>query len=288
MNLNKNTLSDFLKTTFPGSKVKFIEEGWGSIAFVVDDNIVRFPKEGIGDYEKEKLLTNYVREYVDVSLPKIQIFENSLYKYAMHKMLEGNSWNVENICSLPANRKELFIKDCATFLAKIHSIDISAIKKLSPTLEYKPAENIPFEGVEPYICHSFSNDDLSRLKRQYESAYKEEIEDIVFSHRDFSGSNSLIDDNYKLTGVFDWGNSNLSERAYEFHRLYNPDYIGFLEQLLNEYSKLSNATVNIDRVKNISLMDTITSAYWVNVCEDMAKMKDKEMKWIIKKLRWFL
>jgi hypothetical protein len=58
--------------------------------------------------------------------------------------------------------------------------------------------------------------------------------------------------------------------------------------LLKKYNKLSGIMVDLERVTKICLVDTVGSAYWLNVCEDMESMKEYEMTWIIKKLKWFL
>ena len=276
----KDSLQIFLKTQFPNSKIEFIGEGWSSIAFVVDGQIIRFPKGEIEEYKKEAAITNNIRNQINIKIPEITIVENKQYPYAIHKMLPGNTWDITEVNHLDAKTRNLLIKDIVKFLYSVHQI------KNIPNLTIEQPNTIAFQDIEPFIKNHFSKSEISKLSKQYEIATARKIKDIIFIHGDFSGRNTLINENYRLTGVFDWVNCSFGERAIDFHRLYNaPD---FLKDILKEYETITGISLDIERIREIRLMDTLTAAYWVNVDKSLADMVDKEMKWIIAALRGFL
>ncbi len=286
--LDKNILLNFLEEKYTSAKIKFAEEGWGSIAFIVDDKIHRFPKGNVSVYKAEEIITNLVRPYIDIDVPKITVYEDFEYKYATHKMLMGRGWKIDEVNKLPADKKQNFFKTSAKFLSDIHKIDIGMAKKIYPVLGETKFGLIPSNEIFSFLKPYFTDNQLDTIYKKYKSAHEQKPTSIVLLHKDFSGSNSLVDDDFKLTGVFDWCNSDFGEREYEFHRLYNPTNNDFLINLLNEYTKITGVHINMNRVIEISLMDTIGAAHYVNFTESLKDMKENEMKWIVDKLKWFL
>ena len=55
--LTKQFLENFLKSKFNNQNIVFEGEGWGSFAFSVRENIIRFPKtDDIDGYKKEEYI----------------------------------------------------------------------------------------------------------------------------------------------------------------------------------------------------------------------------------------
>ena len=276
----KDALQIFLETQFPNSKIEFIGEGWSSTAFIVDDKIIRFPKGQIEEYKKEAAITNAVRNQVNVEIPEITIVEDQQYPYAIHKILPGKTWNIREVKKLDTKTRNLLIKDIAEFLHSVHQI-----KNIPGLIAEKP-NIIAFQDIEPFIKNHFSQNEISKLYKEYETANARNIKDITFIHGDFSGYNSLVDENHRLIGVFDWVNCSFGERTIDFHRFYNaPD---FLKDISKEYENLSGISIDIERIREIRLIDALTAAYWINADKSLADMVDGEMKWIIASLRGFL
>lgn len=289
MAINKDILQIFLKDEFPNSKIKFVGEGWDSLAFILDDKIIRFPKNDMDKYKKEKKITDFVRDEIDVKIPEISIIEDVEFPYAIHKMLIGNNWTVENINIKKSEIRNNFIHDCAKFFTCVHKIDTNQIEKNFPgLLKIRTSKLESFEYIKQNLQLFMSDKEISEIYKKYEKTKNNNFGEFVLLHRDFSGANTLVDNNLHLTGVFDWGDVNFGERAYEFQRLYNPKYLGFLKELLNDYELQSGEHIDIERVKEISLIDRVNSICWANNSASLGKIKDKEIQKLLKKLKWFL
>jgi len=289
MVINKDILQVFLKDKFPNSKIKFVGEGWDSLAFIVDNKIIRFPKEKIDAYKKEQKITNFIRDKIDIQIPEITIVEDVEYPYSIHNMLLGNNWTVENINNKAPEIRNNFIHDCAKFFTSVHKIDTNQIKQKFPgLLKIRTSKLESFEYINQNLQMFMSDKEVIDIYNKYEKTKNNDFGEVVLLHRDFSGANTLVDNNLHLTGVFDWGDVNFGERAYEFQRLYNPKYLDFLKELLNDYELQSGVHIDIERIKEISLIDRINSICWANNSASLGEIKDEEIHKLITKLKWFL
>ncbi|HNY24939.1 MAG TPA: aminoglycoside phosphotransferase family protein [Alphaproteobacteria bacterium] len=289
MVINKDILEDFLKDKFSSSKINFVGEGWDSIAFIVDDNILRFPKKNMDDYKKEQKITDFVRNDIEVQIPKIIIVDNVEYPYTTHKMLLGNGWDVEGINNKPYDLQKNFINDCASFFNSVHKIDKNKIEKEFPgLLKIRKFKLESFDYVNKNLQPFLSDKEISNIYNKYENADIFNSDDIVLLHRDFSGGNSLINKDLHLTGVFDWADANFGNRAYDFQSLYNPKYKDFLKEILHAYELKSGIHVDIEIVIKTSLVDRVNCVCWAIVSTSLGDIKEKEVKKLVKKLEWFL
>lgn len=283
---NKEAIQKFLIREFPGENIVFVGEGWCSIAFVAGDDILRFPKWGMDGYKQEAKVTDFVRDFVSVSVPKISIIEDAEYPYSRHKMLHGNNWKAHVFNDLDDDKLNIFAKDVAAFLYSVHSINKEEIHKEIPELRVNNS-HITFDKVIPFLKEYFSESQIENLGKQYTAACENETNDIVLLHSDFSGRNSLVDDSYNLIGVYDWGNSNFGERAFDFFKLYINKKERLLKAILIEYEKISGIPVSINRIREFALIDLMDSVYSINDV-GLADIKDKEMVWILDSLSWWL
>jgi len=303
---NKDSLKAFLKTRFPRSNIKFVGEGWASTAFIVDDNILRFPKGQIeeydretgvksyvrniaDDYKREAIITNFIRNKINVQVPDITVIEDSKYPYAIHKMLPGKTWDIPEIKNLDSKAQDLLTDNIAAFLYSLHKINIDDLKKKMPGLAHEKPKMLDLADIEPFLRNYLSANEIKTIYKKYDIASNRKIDDIVFSHGDFGQSNSLINSNHRLTGVIDWADSGLIERALDFHSLYDLEHIDFLLAVLKKYENLSGIRIDIERIKEILLIDAVGAVYWGHINEYMKKMIDKEMnRWIVNNLKWFV
>lgn len=288
MEINKQILSEFLAEQFPDAKIEFADEGWGSIAFWVDDNVVRFPKKGIENYIRESQIMDVVRGKLSQPIPKISIVTDARFPYSIHKKLTGNSWDIEKIENLAPPVRNQFIRDCAEFLASVHAIDTDEIKNNVQNLDGENVPKVTLAQLESYLDGEFSTDEIHALYAKYEKIFNQENKDLVFVHTDFRGANSVVNDEFRLIGVFDWGNANIGTRAGEFQAMYKPEYTQFMNDLLHEYAMQSGVSVDINDVKDSMLCTTVCSLWWLNNHNEMSEMKPQEMKQLTDNLRMFV
>lgn len=111
--------------------------------------------------------------------------------------------------------------------------------------------------------------------------------DPVVLHKDFAGKNSLIDNNFRLSGVFDFGNTAIGDRCREFSFLYDLQYPSFLRKLLTAYQNISNIKIEMNDLKDYLLRSAINSLpeLYDNA---LLSIKDQALDSRVKRFRFLL
>ena len=289
--ITREILQSWLEQQFPNSEIKFADEGWHSAAFMVNDKILRFPKnpDNIEKQKREKSLTDYIRDKVPQPVPNIEIVENVKYPYSMHKAILGSTWKNSDINNLDPGERQRFINDYVDFIVALHSIDINDLKKNVPSIGTNTNHKYrDFDCVRKYIKQYFTDDELNHFQKIWDEFPDDAPEDLMLVHQDFGGNNSLVDKDYRLTGVFDFGNSCISSTTEEFFRLYEHGQESLLKDILSEYEQRTGIKVNIEVLKTKLLIDMIQCPIWLYEDPGLASIKDKEMEQIISLLRKWL
>ncbi|MCL2369325.1 MAG: phosphotransferase [Alphaproteobacteria bacterium] len=289
--ITKDEIQSWLESEFPNAKIKFAGEGWHSAAFMVDDKVFRFPKnpDNIKKMRKEKELTDFIRNKVPLPIPAIEIFEDVKYPHSMHKAILGNTWKNCDINNLCPQQRQKFINDYVDFVVALHSIDINDLQKNVPSISTNTKHKYrDFDTVRKYIKQYFTDEELNHFQKIWDEFPDDEPETLILVHQDFGGQNSLIDENYRLTGVFDFGNSCISSTTEEFFRLYEHGQESLLKDILNEYEQRVGTKVNIETLKTKLLIDMIQCPIWLYEDPGLASIKDKEIEKIISLLRNWL
>ena len=132
LELNKDTILDFLQTNFPNANISFFGEGWTSLAFLVDNKIIRFPKKEsvLKRYEREIQILNLLRPFTDTPIPSPNMVKDSPICYIEHVCLPGRYWSISEFESLPEPYQDILVSDCSAFLYQVHSIDLDLAKKV--------------------------------------------------------------------------------------------------------------------------------------------------------------
>lgn len=100
---------------------------------------------------------------------------------------------------------------------------------------------------------------LDKIYQNYLIACDTFVPDPVFLHKDFEGKNFVVTDDFRLGGVFDFGNSAIGDRTREFAFLYNPIYPKFLNDLLDAYETISGIRIQMDYIRAYMLRSIINS-----------------------------
>jgi len=278
----------FLKARFPNSKIKFAGKGSASVAFIVDENIIRFSKHGIARYKTEAKVTDFIRDKIHVQIPNIMVVEDAQYPYAIHKMLVGNNWDADIINSLPVKSRKQFIKDYVGIVCALHDIGVEAAKTAIPELGFREFLRLESNEFKRCLKGYFSESEIDALYVKYERFFDSPSKKTALLHYDFTGENSLIDDRFRITGIFDWCEAGLGDVTYEFYKLAKSCNNSFLEEILHEYENQSGIRIDIEKVKEIRFIDTVRKIHRDSVLESIADTERDGILLNIGKLRLWL
>ncbi|MCL2017543.1 MAG: aminoglycoside phosphotransferase family protein [Alphaproteobacteria bacterium] len=285
---DRQTVEKFLKSRFAPITPEFIGEGWFSIAFRIGSYIVRFPKDGGTQYIHEAAVCRFIAPSLSVPVPEIQNVSDEM-QYAIHRELKGRLWDGKTLLSMSVTGRANLAKDCAKFLSELHAIDRDAASREVPDLRY-----ITDSGKDPEKCaaafHGFlSPTQIESLISKYVAANVAKHDELVISHRDFEGCNSVLDEQGRLAGVFDWGNCGLVEPAYDLSRIcIYDDTPDFTMNIIAEYNRLSGRNISETKVMKQRMISYIASSCGLaeEPCSDTAR--DKLMTRNISFIRTFL
>lgn len=286
--ISRENVQKYLKKKYPLSKIEFTGEGWTSLAYIVDNEIFRFCKISIEDYKREAQILSVVRPFCNVSVPDIKIVSDGDFSYSIHRCLLGKTWNLEEFEQLEETKQKYLASDCATFLMGLHSIDVNIFRsKVSPKRQVN--KRLPSEKSDfyPLLSSKMSKYELDKLYELYMESLSTFKHDPVVLHRDFEGKNCLVDENFRLIGVFDFGNSSIGDRTREFSFLYNRQYPTFLNKLLAEYENVSGIKIEVSDLKDYLLRSAIDSLSELS-CEALESIRGEALESRIKLFRFFL
>ncbi|MCL2629640.1 MAG: aminoglycoside phosphotransferase family protein [Alphaproteobacteria bacterium] len=290
--MNKETIEIFLAREFPNYNIEFIGQGWWSLAFRVENSIFRFPKDvrmGIEIYEFEQYATDFIRDKISFQVPAIEIVKGTEYTYGKHKRIAGDTWyDSDFVKGLPSGTYNNLVKSCAKFMHELHQINIAEAQEHIPKLGQVKFLEVPFDALNKGLQGHFSADEIKTIYAKYERFKSREAKDLVLLHRDFQGSNSVMDKDGNIVGVFDWANFHIGERANEFYKFFKPGLEKFLDDLIDAYESISGIRADIERIKEIIFINTVCDVFWLNDYESLAPLKDKEMAKVIGRFKMLL
>lgn len=238
-------------------------QGASSIAYEVNDYIIRFPLADTFRYQKEEILLPFLQTYINIQIPQIKFFDKEI-SYSIHKKIKGLEWSIKTYMDLPIKRKKLFIEDIALFFCQLHNIPSSYFAKNFNISMLKPY-SLP---TERELLSVFHNDFSSKQIQQLCSYLQEIIQDtdnpFVLCHKDFWRTNSVVSDSHRLKGVFDFGNACFGERAEDFKTLFKPRYFSFLKEILNVYNEMTKGNISLQRVKQLQEIESFYVFKYLN------------------------
>lgn len=269
---NVKAMKYLLEHIFNGLKVNFIEvigSGCDSFAYLVNDEYIfktKFSANKKKGYEKEKAIYDFLNGNLDsnIQIPKIEYSyitdELSIMGY---KKISGKFLNRDLYAVMSEEEQDVFKGDIAAFLKKLHSLDCSKISQYS--IDNK--ENV----LEEYeLLKNTIYDSLNDYEKEYIDSFLRRLNlTNVFDdrkclcHNDFSCNHLLLDENNKLTGIIDFGDSGIIDEYCDFIYLLedSKEVIGedFGEEILRLYGDIdiSKAKEYRDIVEQYYPIETI-------------------------------
>ena len=244
--------------------IKLIGEGYDSKAYIVNNEYVfkiKFSANKKKGYEKEKAIYDFLNKNLktNIKIPRIEYSyitdELSILGY---KEIKGKFLTPEIYSTMSKDKQELLKQDIAIFLRQMHDLDYSEIS--SYTIDNK--QNV----LEEYqLLKETLYDSLTDTEKQYIEDFMQRLYNTTIfggkkclCHNDFSCNHLLLDNDNRLVGVIDFGDSGIIDEYCDFIYLLedSEEEIGmsFGEDILKLYG-------NIDVSKAKEYQDIVEQYY---------------------------
>lgn len=265
--INIKATKYLLEHTFSELKVndiKVLGSGYDSVAYLVNNEYVfkiKFSANKKKGYEKEKAIYDFLNNNLNTNI-KIPNIEYSLISDELsilgYKEIKGKFLNPELYSTLSSEEKNQLKIDISDFLRSMHDLDISDIS--SYTIDNK--QNV----LEEYqLLRDTIYDSLTDIEKQYIESFMQRLNTTnIFDgkkclcHNDFSCNHLLLDDNNRLCGIIDFGDSGIIDEYCDFIYLLEDSEEEIGHELGEDVLKLYG---NIDIEKAKEYQDVVEQYY---------------------------
>ena len=227
---------------------------WNNSSRKINNDLVfkiKFSANKKRGYEKEKAIYDFLNNKLssNIKIPNIEFShitdDVSILGY---RQIKGKFLSPELYANLSKEEQQLLKRDIANFLRQLHDLDISQIS--SYTIDNK--QNV----LEEYqLLRNTIYDSLTDIEKEYIESFIQRLSaTTIFNgkkclcHNDFSCNHLLLDDNNRLCGIIDFGDSGIIDEYCDFIYLLedSEEEIGheFGEDILRLYG-----SINIDKAK---------------------------------------
>ena len=244
--------------------IKLIGEGYDSKAYIVNNEYVfkiKFSANKKKGYEKEKVIYDFLNKNLktNIKIPRIEYSyitdELSILGY---KEIKGKFLTPEIYSTMSKDKQELLKQDIAIFLRQMHDLDYSEIS--SYTIDNKQNVLEEYQLLKETIYDSLTDTEKQYIKDFMQRLYNTTIfgGKKCLCHNDFSCNHLLLDNDNRLVGVIDFGDSGIIDEYCDFIYLLedSEEEIGmsFGEDILKLYG-------NIDVSKAKEYQDIVEQYY---------------------------
>lgn len=252
-----DTAREIAQSLYPDAQnITMIEHSHDNIVALVDSNYaLRFPRDKNaylrGLYEKHIL--SKLKAPKSITVPRI-IEEHRNPPYVITSFVRGHHISPTTIRTLPSDQQQDFAKLVAQFAYTIHTtFSLSEEISLRQRLGLDELEDF---GPWPIYFKRVINDTPFPTAEQDEIAkrcYAEwtklcDVSPTVVVHDDLHTENMMFDDTNRLTGVLDFGDTNVGTPEQELRQLYRiSDEI--MMAAVQEYEHLSGHQLNVEAIK---------------------------------------
>ena len=158
------------------------------------------------------------------------------------------------------------------------------ILKYIPEDQLKPYSLAPFKLFQECLKKHIPQEDIVTIYNWTADILKLR-KDTVLVHKDFYEANTLVDENHRLKGVFDWANACIGNPEWDFMALYHPLYFPLLNKVLNFYQKETGRQITLTKIKEVSLANSLLCVQYFGRNPQLKIKMPKEWKRSIDKTK---
>lgn len=199
-----------------------IGEGYDSKAYLINDEYIFKIKISANEkkgYKKEKAVLDFLNKNLktDIKIPKIDYAyitdELSIMGY---KRIDGKFLNSQIYNEMKEQEKQILKLDIAKFLKDMHNLDFSEIKNYTINNKQNCLED--FALLKKTIYQDLTEKEKNYIENFFERLKNTTIFDDkkCLCHNDFSCNHLLLDENKRLVGIIDFGDSGIIDEYCDF------------------------------------------------------------------------
>lgn len=239
--------------------IKPISTGWTNIVFEVTTTcgnyFFRFPRDNfwirtiVKDYEFSK----FINGKTDFNTVKLELQYDNGRPYSIHKKIEGTVL-ADVMDNLSPQQIKTVSKDISNFMYQLHNIKF----------DYNEIFDITNIGLN---LTDFLNELLDlhvsqkdKVFWKYEEFKNKEHDTLV--HGDLNSSNILLDENYHVTAIIDFGFGGFGNPYFDISRIIGRCPSSFKNEIIDSYEELSNKNLDYATLnKEIKVWENIDNSY---------------------------
>ena len=229
--------------------IKVIGNGYDSVAYLINEEYIFKTKLSANKkkgYEKEKAIYDFLNKRLNskIKIPNIEYsYISDEISILGYKEIKGTFLTPKLYFDLSKEKQDLLKQDIAMFLRQMHDLDYSEINLY--TIDNK--QNV----LEEYqLLKDTIYDNLNDIEKTYIENFMQRLHSTnVFDdkkclcHNDFSCNHLLIDDDKRLVGVIDFGDSGIIDEYCDFIYLLEDSEeeigVSFGEDILRLYGNIN-------------------------------------------------
>ena len=222
--MNFIKIEELLKNKFDleVKSATLIGEGYDSKAYLINDEYIFKIKISANEkkgYKKEKAVLDFLNKNLktDIKIPKIDYAyitdELSIMGY---KKIDGKFLNPQIYNEMNEQEKQILKLDIAKFLKDMHNLDFSEIKNYTINNKQNCLEE--FALLKKTIYQDLTEKEKNYIENFFERLKNTTIFDDkkCLCHNDFSCNHLLLDENKRLVGIIDFGDSGIIDEYCDF------------------------------------------------------------------------
>ena len=246
------------------NSLDLIGEGYDSKAYLVNGEYifkVKYSANKKKGYEKEKSIYDFLNQNLvtNIKVPNIEYsYISDEISILGYKQIKGTFLTPEIYSTMSTEEQELLKKDIEYFLRQMHDLDYTDIN--SYAIDNKQNVLEEYQLLKTTIYNS-----LTDIEKQYIENFMQRLNSTTIfdgkkclCHNDFSSNHLLLDENNRLCGIIDFGDSGIIDEYCDFIYLLedSEEEIGpnFGEDILRLYG-------NIDIEKAKEYQDVVEQYY---------------------------
>ena len=225
MIFNIDEIKTILEQYFKELKVKTIKEtgsGYDSTAYLVNNEYIfkiKFSKNKKKGYKKEKAIYDFLNKNIDnnIKIPNIEYsYISEEISILGYKIIKGNFLTPELYITLSQEEKQNLKQDIAKFLRQIHNLDTTEISDY--TIDNKQNVLEEYQLLKNTIYNYLNNNEKDYIELFIKKINNTDIFNgkKCLCHNDFSCNHLLLDENNKLCGIIDFGDSGIIDEYCDF------------------------------------------------------------------------
>jgi aminoglycoside phosphotransferase (APT) family kinase protein len=253
MEVTIQLVTEIIEKQFPQLapiSINYLGQGFDFTVFVINECFVfRFPRreEGRICLEVEKDILKGLSEKLPL-LPKVKFLGSPCKEFSSYfiGLTYMDGVTVAN-ANLSNEARITLATSVANFLKTLHYLPVSSLSQLD--LPKDRHDRFNMEKNIPILLENLKKiKELQLLENteDYEKFLKKlhspEKDTLVFVHGDFSLTNVLVRSSGKLSGVIDWGDAHVGNRAVDLSFIHLTLHEEAKQKFLSIYGKVNNET----------------------------------------------